>query len=380
MRFLLFVKGKLPVGKDPEKDEWISAQATSAMGDFTPHWINDTTQTEVMDMIRWKGLRFASSVYGHLCSTFSCSLLLTLWVSVLPRFLTKRADFRDRTGFAAGLVKHKAELIALPGIEGQTTSNAELFDGILDKILKVTIAKLSQVGIGDSLDTKVPPLFSICIRGNRMKSYGDLLDSLFPSAGKEPFYARYRGLYSKIIPKLVKQLGEHGIKVWSSPSREFFNKVIGRYLEEILGSKEGSPYLKFAMLTCGHEACIQVNDFLGSEETSRVIEAEWPGTISDCVGGLKIDGRYALFEADYRWKQRPVKLTKKDETQAAQHWSVRLGEARKLLEGIGTDEEISQIMGERYSDVEKALEGSQAFVISGTRSELEKEDGMVGIE
>jgi hypothetical protein len=51
-----------------------------------------------------------------------------------------------------------------------------------------------------------------------------------------------------------------------------------------------------------------------------------------------------------------------------------------LLESIGTDEEISQIMGERYSDVGKALEGSQVFVTADAQNELETEDAMVGIE
>ena len=37
-------------------------------------------------------------------------------------------------------------------------------------------------------------------------------------------------------------------------------------------------------------------------------------------------------------------------------------------------------MGERYRDVEKALEGSQAFGTAGTQGEIDADDAMVGIE
>lgn len=58
---------------------------------------------------------------------------------------------------------------------------------------------------------------------------------------------------------------------------------------------------------------------------------------------------------------------------AAQQWSVRLDDTRELLRTIGTEEEISQIMGERYHDLVKALEGSQAFVVTETQREEARE-------
>ena len=67
-------------------------------------------------------------------------------------------------------------------------------------------------------------------------------------------------------------------------------------------------------------------------------------------------------------------LTKKHGAIAGQDWNVRLGDTQKVLESIGTEEEISRIMGERYRDVGKALEGSQAFVI--IEGEDEQMDGI----
>jgi len=72
-------------------------------------------------------------------------------------------------------------------------------------------------------------------------------------------------------------------------------------------------------------------------------------------------------------------FAKHHEAMAAQHRRIRLAEAQKVLRNIGTDEEISQIMGERYTDVVEALEGSQAFAVTEIQGE-EADEAMVGIE
>jgi len=63
IKFLLFVKDKLSFGTDPEKDEWISAQATHAMETLDPEWQGDGSAPELIEMIRWQGLEVASSTY-----------------------------------------------------------------------------------------------------------------------------------------------------------------------------------------------------------------------------------------------------------------------------------------------------------------------------
>jgi len=61
IEFLLFVKEKLPFGTDPQKDEWISAQATRAMETFAPGSYG--LVPGVIDIVCWRGLEFTSTVY-----------------------------------------------------------------------------------------------------------------------------------------------------------------------------------------------------------------------------------------------------------------------------------------------------------------------------
>jgi hypothetical protein len=275
-----------------------------------------------------------------------------------------------------GLIEYKEELVALPRARGRN-SNAKLLNSILDDILVATIPRVFKRD-REYWPQAVSSLLSICIPGNRTKSYEDLLD--FTSRPlEEPFYVQYVDLYAKIIPDLVKLLDKHGISVSSTPSCKFFCYIIGRYLEEVLGSKDGSPYLKFSMLTCGHKSCSPVNDFLRSEERETTIPLD--DTVQHCTTRFKIGQRYKVFIPDPHWYPKPPRmgLTKSDEAMAAQHWGIRLADTQKLLKAIGTDEEISRIMGERYQDVVKALEGSQPFVITKTRGN-EVDESMVGIE
>ena len=82
----------------------------------------------------------------------------------------------------------------------------------------------------------------------------------------------------------------------------------------------------------------------------------------------------------YRRAKPPcMDLSKRSEAATAQSWSIRLAKTQEFLRIIGTDEEISQIMGERYQDVVKALEGSQAFVFTETQREG-ADEAMVGVE
>ena len=70
--FLLFIREKLPFGADPQKDEWISAQVTLAMETFAPEKDYEL-HPGVIEIVRWKGLEFTSSVYVILVSSFRTS-------------------------------------------------------------------------------------------------------------------------------------------------------------------------------------------------------------------------------------------------------------------------------------------------------------------
>jgi hypothetical protein len=51
---------------------------------------------------------------------------------------------------------------------------------------------------------------------------------------------------------------------------------------------------------------------------------------------------------------------------AASSWKPRVAEAKKLLKSIGDEGVILKLMGHRYSDVVKALEGTQPFIFTAS--------------
>lgn len=366
------MKEKLPFGADPEEDEWISAQATSAVESYDL----ECDHSGLIDIVRWKGLEFASMYAIPVPSFRSSSFVDVRHGRVLPRFTNgSRMPLRHITAFGMGLIKYKEELIGLPQAEGQT-SNAELFDNALDQLLAAAIPKLRHSE--DCWELWVPDLLSICIPGKKSGPHKELLDCISDSC--RPFYTRCVNIYSKVIPELIRLHGEHGVSVSSSPSGDFLRYVVGTYLQDVLGTEEGSPYLKFSTLTCGHEGCSVVNDFLRSEEREKTIPLN--DEVNRCIGSLRIDSQFHILKREPHWWKNPptVDLTKTREGLGAQYWSFRLANTRKLLEKIGTEEEICEIMGERWEDVKKALEGSQAFVVTEAGREKGADEEMDGIE
>lgn len=119
MAFFLFVKEKLPFGNDSQKDEWISAQATLMMKNFTPDYKGrDAIESCIMDLVRWRGLCFASTMcvrYDPILSQYA--LLLTRCDSIMPRFLLEGIEVDVPLGFSLALLKYKDELIGLPVAE-----------------------------------------------------------------------------------------------------------------------------------------------------------------------------------------------------------------------------------------------------------------------
>ena len=72
LKFLLFVKEKLPLGEDRQKEEWICTQAARAMETFAPENYYKP-YSDVIDLVRWRGLQFAPSVYVIFDSSFRSS-------------------------------------------------------------------------------------------------------------------------------------------------------------------------------------------------------------------------------------------------------------------------------------------------------------------
>ena len=285
-------------------------------------------------------------------------------------------SFDPLVDFGVSLIGYKEELVALPRAGGQA-SNAELLDHILDKILATTIPQVPEMADYRRWPRSVSSLLSMCIPGNKTKSHEDLLD-LISRPSKEPFYIQYLYLHAKIVPDLVELLDKHGISVSSSPFRKYFRYIVGTYLQEVLGSKKVSPFLELFKFTCGHEACSRANKFLRSEYKGIRV----PIDVEQCFTSSLFGERYRILGREYcDWGWDDIKfldLIKYDKVTTVQSWSTRLANAQKLLKTIGTDEEISQIMGERYRDVVKALEGSQVFVITETHRE-EAGEAMVGL-
>ncbi|KAJ7597567.1 hypothetical protein C8J56DRAFT_920394, partial [Mycena floridula] len=61
-------------------------------------------------------------------------------------------------------------------------------------------------------------------------------------------------------------------------------------------------------------------------------------------------------------RPQPIIVTKNKKAIAVQDWNVKQKEARLFLRNIGFAETISQLVGPRYADLLRAIDGSAPFV------------------
>jgi hypothetical protein len=172
---------------------------------------------------------------------------------------------------------------------------------------------------------------------------------------------KFETLYSPLIPGLQELSRKEGINICSPPFSDLLQFLVGSYLCDILGPKPREVVVR--NIGCGCDDCRLVDKFLTSratEETFRFIKAhrlhveEELGSASDLI-------RFTVFRHS---SPHGLVVTKQPALLAASSWKHRVAEAKKLLKSIGDEDVISKLMGRQYSDMVKALEGTQPFIFT----------------
>jgi hypothetical protein len=156
-------------------------------------------------------------------------------------------------------------------------------------------------------------------------------------------------------------LTRNGAEISSYPFGEFFRIIIGAYLLQILGAKPWHNRVpKIRKIGCGCGDCSAINTFLfsaGSQQTFRLAQSRR----THMEGYLRAAPDLVTYTTIRSGSPHGLVVTKSQEIVAAAQWLIRQGEAKEFLGKIGSDAVIAKIMGGRYADVAKALDGSQQF-------------------
>ena len=212
------------------------------------------------------------------------------------------------------------------------------------------------------LDTNVSRMLSLidlCLTTGNMNTCAQLLSRLTTST--DDLAQQFQVLYFPFLARLRPLLDKHHVEFSSPPFRDFARTLIGRYLIGVLRDNPGEPKAKMRRIGCGCPDCQALDAFLMSEKPTTQFRLR-----QDRRAHLERQASAAkdiiTFHTITAGSPHTLVLTKR--TEIFKQWSNRVKTARSLLSSIGDAPMIAKIMGSRYGDVQKALDGTQPYAYS----------------
>jgi hypothetical protein len=216
--------------------------------------------------------------------------------------------------------------------------------------------------------SRIVQLADLCISAQHLKKCGNLLALVIKSQGD--LSTKFKTFYIPLIPELRQMLTRKGVESSSYPFGDFYRFIIGAYLQHVLGAKPRHIRVpKLRKIGCGCGDCNAINNFLyssASHQTFRFVQSRR----THMEGHLRTAPDMVTYSTIRSGSPHGLVVTKKQEIVAASQWLGRQRDAKTFLEKIGSDTTIAGIMGDRYADVAKALDGTQQFrlaVANGAR-------------
>lgn len=209
----------------------------------------------------------------------------------------------------------------------------------------VTLNSSDEQAYADGVSEAVA-LVQWCFLRRRNELCAAILGSLFDIRGVPArVYACYITPSLRGVKQFLSQLQEQnqgkgkgqGAGIASSPFREFAQHAVGMYLSDVLGQP---PLAASVKRGCeqhrrGGRRCISS-------------PARTPRTAKGSKNGSGRARPYAF----------PVRKRSKVAVVAKYAWRTRQAAARAFMAGVGTDQEIRELMGDRYLDMMRVLVGT----------------------
>ncbi|KAF8656949.1 hypothetical protein AX16_002304 [Volvariella volvacea WC 439] len=224
----------------------------------------------------------------------------------------------------------------------------------------------------NSYPQRVTDMIDLFYKIGHQKYLKDLLNQLLSPLEEIP--NRLNKVYVPLVTPLLNTISQHHKGARPSEVSDFLRQIICWYLKEKLGSKP--EIMETARpLGCGCEECQQLDRFLTksgeSSHTFSVVLVRRRHLIQRLEAGKDI----VSYEVIARGSPHKLVVQKIPAVAAAFDWSSRHSAAEKFLSKFGDEDSMKELMGDRYQDVEAALDGIRPFHMDHTQSDPESVPG-----
>ena len=175
---------------------------------------------------------------------------------------------------------------------------------------------------------------------------------------------KFDSIYTPLVPQLCKLVAEINLDVCVAPFVDFFRLYISHYLHHMLGPKVQN--LPLRRVDCTKRKCSQcaaLNHFITGTESRQSFHIV-PGMRTHLENQLSGVRDLVTYTPVWSGRSQYMEVEKTPAALAGTRWEQRRQQVIGLFQTIGVNH-VEKIMGSRYIDVCKALEGS-GFCLDAT--------------
>jgi hypothetical protein len=168
---------------------------------------------------------------------------------------------------------------------------------------------------------------------------------------------KFDSIYTPLVPQLCRLLAEVNLDVCVAPFVDIFRLYISHYLHYMLGPKVQNLPLRLVnchLRNCSD--CIALNQFITGTESRHLLHfvQKTRPHLENHLNGVRDLVTYAPVRSG---RSQYMEVKKTPAVLAGTRWEQRRQQVNGLFQTIGITN-VERIMGNRYVDVCKALEGS----------------------
>ncbi|KAF5336431.1 hypothetical protein D9611_006625 [Ephemerocybe angulata] len=197
----------------------------------------------------------------------------------------------------------------------------------------------------------------------------DLLNSLLQFEPNVDVTKRLTEIHTPLIPHLRSTLAKLGKPVNSEPFASFYRHTISLYLSRVLRTKPEIPSLPSKPMGCGQCAdCTQLDKFLRDTTSSSTCFKTTQPRRTHVEAQIRKEkaylANYVTTETVKSGSPHSLFVRKRPEVMTALKWGDAKAAAQAFVKGVCADERaLRELMGARYDDVVKAIEGAKPFAV-----------------
>ncbi|KAF8067731.1 hypothetical protein FPV67DRAFT_1153315 [Lyophyllum atratum] len=367
----------LPQHADPEEYEqiqaWAEEQSTRAFASLSLPTIEEIPA--ILAVARVKGAVFLVQV-------------------ILPQLTKNQSTYPFTVAFVKALHEQKDSIPEQPAsmlhsdTESQPAGRIH-FDTLMKQLLNILVAQWESVVAEPNLGYhgpnlgyygRYPPgpqrpqavtqepkikriieIIDLCLLTGHVSSCSNLFLRLLKV--QDSAADKFQRLYTPLVSRLRDFMRAKGVPLTSSPFSDFLQLIVASYLRDVLGAPGYSPNTYIRKIGCGCKDCASLDSFLTStvpQQTFRLVQARR----SHLEKRLDTARDLATYTTIRIGSPHGLQVTKVPDVVASQTWVGRVAQAKVFLRSIGNDDDLSQLMGNRYGDVIKALMGAQQFAVT----------------